>query len=87
MDALYNGKQAFLIDALTSSGMSGSPVFAVGLEVNDPNQKFGGGFKTIPRFVGIYSGRIIEHESGTARELQVGIVWRRELIQETIQLI
>jgi len=85
MDALYSGKRAFLIDALTSSGMSGSPVFAVGMEVNDPNQKFGGGFKTVPRFVGVYSGRIIEHENGAARELQVGIVWRRELIQELIQ--
>jgi len=85
MDALYKGKRAFLIDALTSSGMSGSPVFAVGMEVNDPNQKFGGGFKTVPRFVGVYSGRVIEHENNAARELQVGIVWRRELIQELIQ--
>jgi hypothetical protein len=85
MDALYHGKRAFLIDAHTSSGMSGSPVFATGLERIDARQKFGP-FKTAPRFVGIYSGRIIENENGKKRELQVGVVWRRELIHETIQI-
>jgi len=87
MDAMYHGKRAFLIDALTSSGMSGSPVFATGLEAIDPTAKFGGGFKTLPRFVGIYSGRIIEQENAATRELQVGIVWRREIIQEMIECI
>jgi hypothetical protein len=86
MDALYNGKMAFLIDALTSSGMSGSPVFAIGMEQHDPNNLWSP-FKTIPRFVGIYSGRIIEYESDLKRELQVGIVWRRELIPDIIQSI
>lgn len=103
MDALYHGKLAFLIDALTSSGMSGSPVFAVGIEAKDPTQKFSG-FKTIPRFVGVYSGRITEQEEEKIserdengklkvkfvtriKELQVGLVWRRELIQETIEVV
>lgn len=85
MDALYHGKPAFLVDALTSSGMSGSPVYAVGLERVDPSRKFSP-FKTEPRFVGIYSGRIIEDESGRKRELQVGIVWRRDLIRETVEI-
>lgn len=85
MDAFYHGKQAFLIDALTSSGMSGSPVFATGLEQENPGEKFGK-FKTLPRFVGIYSGRITEEEDGKKRELQVGLVWRRELIQEMVLL-
>ena len=84
MDALYHGKSAFLIDAQTSSGMSGSPVFATGLDVVDPTKKFGGGFKTTSPFVGIYSGRITEQENGRVRELQVGVVWRRELISEMI---
>ena len=85
MDALYHGKRAFLVDALTSSGMSGSPVFATGLEQFEPDKKFSS-FKTVPRFLGIYSGRIIERENGAKRELQVGIVWRRELIQEIVEL-
>jgi hypothetical protein len=83
MDALYNGKRAFLIDAHTSSGMSGSPVFATGLEEVRPGEKFSP-FKEYPRFIGIYSGRIFEVENGMKRELQVGIVWRRELIRETV---
>lgn len=87
MDALYHGKRAFLIDALTSSGISGSPVFATGLEAIDSTAKFGGGFKTLPRFVGIYSGRIIEQENAATRELQVGFVWRREIIQQIIACV
>jgi len=84
MDALYHGKPAFLMDAHTSSGMSGSPVFATGLEQVEPGKKFSP-FKLVPPFVGIYSGRIIEHENGIKRELQVGIVWRRQLILETVE--
>lgn len=84
MDALYHGKLAFLIDGQTSSGMSGSPVYATGLDAIDPTKKFGGGFKTTSPFVGIYSGRIIEVEDEKKRELQVGVVWRRELISEMI---
>ncbi len=85
MDALYHGKPAFLIDALTSSGMSGSPVFATGMEQVEPGKKWSP-FKTVPRFVGIYSGRIVELENGVRRELQVGIVWRRELIHHTVEI-
>jgi hypothetical protein len=84
MDALYHGKQAFLVDALTSSGMSGSPVFATGMEQVEPDKKFSP-FKTVHRLVGIYSGRIVERENGANRELQVGIVWSRELIHETVE--
>jgi hypothetical protein len=83
MHLLYHAKPAFLIDARTSSGMSGSPVFATGTEQVDPEQKFSP-FKVAPRFVGIYSGRIIEDEDGTKRELQVGVVWRRDLVKETV---
>jgi hypothetical protein len=84
IDALYKGQMAFLVDALTSSGMSGSPVFATGPERVNAEEKFSP-LKTMPRFVGIYSGRIVENDNGKERELQVGIVWRRELIHEAIQ--
>jgi hypothetical protein len=45
MDLGYNGKRGFLVDALTSKGMSGSPVF---------KQKS----ETEWEFLGVYSGRI-----------------------------
>jgi len=70
MDISYDGKRAFLVDALTSTGMSGSPVFS------PPNCKETEDWT----FAGIYSGRIIENKV----ELPLGVVWNRELIYDTI---
>jgi hypothetical protein len=67
MDLGYNGERGFLVDALTSKGMSGSPVFRQESE-------------TDWTFLGVYSGRIKEGDV----ELPLGIVWRREVIFETI---
>jgi hypothetical protein len=72
MDIGYDGKRAFLVDALTSSGMSGSPVYSS--PIATVNGIIGW------TFVGIYSGRIIENEV----ELPLGVVWNRELIYDTI---
>jgi hypothetical protein len=47
MDLGYESKRAFLVDALTSQGMSGSPVFR-----QEAENKWA--------FVGAYSGRLKE---------------------------
>jgi hypothetical protein len=47
MDVGYDGERGFLVDALTSKGMSGSPVFIKELD-------------TEWSFLGVYSGRIKE---------------------------
>jgi hypothetical protein len=49
MDLGYDGKRGFLVDALTSHGMSGAPVFA-----HDAESGW--------IFMGVYSGRIREGE-------------------------
>ncbi len=72
----FDGKPAFLIDATTRGGMSGSPVVL----------KAHGGYRTsdgrrpmrdITKFLGIYSGRI-------HRDSEVGIVWKPHVIKEIL---
>jgi S1-C subfamily serine protease len=74
-DLDFEGKPAFLLDATTRGGMSGSPVVlrAVGSYRNKD-----GGFAITTggastRFLGIYSGRL-------HKESEIGIVWRPEVI-------
>lgn len=73
------GRPAFLIDATTRSGMSGSPVV---LRLDHYSQSNGcsqalvGGFAT--KFMGIYAGRV--HE-----ESEIGRVWRPFVLQELLQ--
>jgi hypothetical protein len=72
------GRPAFLIDATTRSGMSGSPVV---LRLNsylksDGSQVIAGGIAT--KFLGIYAGRI--HEDS-----EIGRVWRPFVLQELLQ--
>lgn len=74
-DIEYQGKPAFLVDATTRGGMSGSPVVVRqygGHTDSKGNVYMGTGATT--RFVGIYSGRIHEQSD-------VGIVWRPELLK------
>lgn len=82
-DIDYEGLPKIFIDTATRSGMSGSPVIfrRTGIhglkngQLND-NMIFG----RIQNFVGVYSGRIGENEL----EAQLGIVWKKEVIDEII---
>lgn len=72
------GRPAFLIDATTRSGMSGSPV-VMRLESYskaDGSQVLAGGVST--KFMGIYAGRI--HE-----ESEIGRVWRPFVLSELFE--
>lgn len=69
------GRPAFLIDATTRAGMSGSPV-VLRLEsysTSTGNQVLAGGIAT--RFMGVYAGRI-------HGDSEIGRVWRPHLIPE-----
>lgn len=70
-------RPAFLIDATTRVGMSGSPVVlrADSYQTLDGNYRIGDGIQT--RFLGIYAGRI-------HGQSEIGRVWRPFVIQEII---
>ncbi|MBE0360023.1 trypsin-like peptidase domain-containing protein [Pseudoalteromonas aliena] len=71
-------RPAFLIDATTRAGMSGSPVVlrADSYQTSDGNYEMAGGIQT--RFLGVYAGRI-------HGQSEIGRVWRPFVIQETIE--
>lgn len=78
-DLPYKGQSAFLIDATTRSGMSGSPVVAriSGGYTNSKNiYVISGGVLT--KFLGIYSDRI-------HNEAEIGCVWRPNVITELLE--
>lgn len=72
------GRPAFLIDATTRSGMSGSPVvlrLSGGYMTRSNAFVVGGG--TATKFLGVYAGRI--HDAS-----EIGRVWRPFVIQEIL---
>lgn len=71
-------RPAFLIDATTRAGMSGSPVVlrADSYQRSDGTFAMAGGIQT--RFLGVYAGRI-------HGESEIGRVWRPFVIQEIIE--
>lgn len=71
----YGGRPAFLIDATTREGMSGSPVVVRRSDYikNNGTQVIGGAPCT--RFLGLYSGRI--HDDS-----EIGCVWRPGAIND-----
>ena len=77
IDLDWNGKPAFLIDATTKSGMSGSPVIAKRVSIYQTSQ--GNKIGNAVRLLGIYSGREIS-ESG----IEVGFVWKPKVISEIL---
>ena len=77
-DIDYDGKPAFLIDATTRGGMSGSPVvlrMSSGYTTKNGNMIMGSSMQT--KFLGVYSGRI-------HGDSEIGRVWRPHLIDEII---
>lgn len=79
----YKGLPRMLVDTATRSGMSGSPVILARTGVHNlfgevtPDKQMIG---TVYRFLGVYSGRLLEQES----DAQLGIVWRTEVIEEIL---
>lgn len=71
-------RPAFLIDATTRAGMSGSPVVlrADSYQTSNGNFAMAGGIQT--RFLGVYAGRI-------HGQSEIGRVWRPFVIQEIIE--
>jgi hypothetical protein len=77
-DLDYGGQPAFLVDATTREGMSGSPVVRRAESGYVERQ---GGFvvgPTATRFLGIYSGRICQHA-------ELGRLWRPQVLIDLLQ--
>lgn len=78
-DVDYGDRPAFLIDATTRGGMSGSPVvlrLSGGYQTRDGRFILaGGGLQTL--FLGVYSGRI-------HGEAEIGRVWRPRVVREIL---
>ncbi len=75
-DVDFQGRHAFLIDATTREGMSGSPVVIRGL---GSYLMKGGGMalaSSATRFLGVYSAQVVE--------MELGLVWRPSSISEII---
>jgi hypothetical protein len=85
----FKGLPRMLIDTATRSGMSGSPVIikrtGIHPTLEDPER-----FGTAAGFVGVYSGRYgvekenLNKDSLEKEDVQLGIVWRKEVIEEII---
>lgn len=77
IDVNWDGKPAFLIDATTKKGMSGSPVIAkrVCIYQTSKTNKIGNAVK----FLGVYSGRMISET-----DVEVGYVWKPKVISEIL---
>ena len=79
IDIDWNGKPAFLIDATTRSGMSGSPVIAKRVSIYQTSH--GNVIGNAVRFLGVYSGREI-----SASGIEVGFVWKPRVILEILSM-
>jgi hypothetical protein len=79
-----DGRPIVFVDTATRSGMSGSVVFAR-RQWYGPYTRANGStadmfMSTIDRILGVYSGRLGPHDV----EAQLGIVWKRHLIDEVV---
>jgi hypothetical protein len=77
IDIDWGGKPAFLIDATTKSGMSGSPVIAKRVSIYQTSK--GNVVGNAVKFLGVYSGREIS-TSG----IEVGFVWKPKVISDIL---
>ena len=77
-DVDYDGRPAFLIDATTRGGMSGSPVVARVYGVYQGSDGIPVALaEPATRFLGVYSGRI-------HAEAEIGRVWRPSIVQAVL---
>lgn len=81
----YNDLPAFLIDATTRSGMSGSPVIARKSSYQSLSGEMRIEGRAIDKFMGIYSGRI-DRTTGEDSKLstELGFVWHPKVILEML---
>jgi len=77
IDIDWDDKPAFLIDATTKGGMSGSPVIAKRVSIYQTSK--GNQIGNAVKFLGVYSGREIS-SSG----IEVGFVWKPKTISEIL---
>lgn len=83
-----DGLPKLLIDSATREGMSGSPVIAryTGYYQHSKDKpSLDDWFGQAERFLGIYSGRIVDKDDEFAAQL--GIVWKAKVIDEIIDAI
>lgn len=77
----WNRRPAFLVDARTSKGMSGSPVFS---RVFGPAALGDGTLQAdnilTSEFMGTYSGRIFDDDN----EASIGMVWHRNIVDQIL---
>ena len=85
-DVPIDGMNCFYIDSSTRDGMSGSPVIYYNKDGQYKTKEilFGVNNNKIFKFIGIYSGRDSEQDIGV---IQLGIVWKKELIEDIIESI
>jgi hypothetical protein len=77
IDLDWDNKPAFLIDATTKSGMSGSPVIAKRVSIYQTSN--GNTIGNAVKFLGVYSGREISDQG-----IEVGFVWKPRTITEIL---
>jgi len=77
IDIDWGDKPAFLIDATTKSGMSGSPVIAKRVSIYQTSK--GNQIGNAVRFLGVYSGREID-----VAGIEIGFVWKPRVISEIL---
>ena len=77
IDIDWGEKPAFLIDATTKSGMSGSPVIAKRVSIYQSSR--GNVVGNAVKFLGVYSGREISDDG-----IEIGFVWKARVIPEII---
>lgn len=81
------GESAFLVDATTRSGMSGSPVvIRMNAGYRDHQGALTLGGPPLTKFVGIYSGRIYE-DLAQGQGAELGRVWRPAVLDQILAQI
>lgn len=82
-----DGRKTFVIDGTTRAGMSGSPVIRYSHFIYNKD-KDGINFGMCPQctfsFLGVYSGRLHGKTDNSNVESFLGLVWKKELIDEII---
>jgi hypothetical protein len=85
-DLDFDDLPMFLIDARTRSGQSGSPVIAYAdggmVTTEDGNAGIYSG--PVERFIGVYSGRIVNPDDPEP-STDLGFVWKRDAVKDIIE--
>jgi V8-like Glu-specific endopeptidase len=80
VDADYNDKPVFLIDATTRHGMSGSPVLTHKREFLSDDRRIWMGLNE-QKFLGVFSGGV----SSKFNDIEIGMVWKPRVIEEILE--